>query len=400
MDLAESAATLREAYKEYIINEKAKQAKVEEAMLRDSSILVRGVVITRLYQDVNDLEEFTRKLKTTSQALIELMGKDEQLRGEDSEENLKALCVSFFDALSGIGGIAAGTMEFLDRGIFDGKLSEQFAQEYKVSEEKKEGVNRKGVEAAAKASQMASWYLWKAYGILRPHTEFVDFHFTCSLNDKAMESMKTWPEFKDKKPQRISWDYASPEGIPVPDTTSTNQETTTPMEDQEMEPKKVGLSAPWNMYVRQVKALFGKDPDIKIEYDEDSMTLTLYVSGAVKADAIQHLLPYERRWGNTKLKIFVAPGNSDKSNPDTLFNAAFSGNPVFVKAEGVRPEGCSNAFTYVTFANEVVQMWNDNIGDPNGLTSDLLQNIAPEVFAPAFMNGVMFSTAKGDDVIR
>lgn len=93
--------------------------------------------------------------------------------------------------------------------------------------ENKEGANRKGVEAAAKAGQLASWYIWKAYGILRPHTEFMDFNFTCGLNDKAVESMKTWPEFSDKNPDRISWDYASPkQELADPNPTLTNPETT------------------------------------------------------------------------------------------------------------------------------------------------------------------------------
>ena len=167
-----------------------------------------------------------------------------------------------------------------------------------------------------------------------------------------------------------------------------------------MEHKKVGLSAPWNMYVRQVKALFGKDPDIKIEYDESELKLKLYVKSPIKAEAIQHLLPCERSWGETKLVISVVPANLDSIPTETLFKSAFAGNPVFVGAESVQPEGFSDPYTFVTFANEVIQMWNDNLSDPNGLTSDLLQNIAPEVFAPAHMNGVMFSTAKGENVIR
>ena len=167
-----------------------------------------------------------------------------------------------------------------------------------------------------------------------------------------------------------------------------------------MEPKKVSLSAPWNMYVRQVKAMFGRDPDISIVYDEDELTLKLYVKSPIKAEAIQRLLPYERSWGMTKLTISVIPANLDNIPTEILFKSAFAGNPVFVGAESVQPEGFSNPYTFVTFANEVVQMWNDNLGDPNCLISDLIQNIAPEVFAPAHLNGVMFSTAQGENVIR
>lgn len=167
-----------------------------------------------------------------------------------------------------------------------------------------------------------------------------------------------------------------------------------------MEPRKVSLSAPWDMYVRQVKALFGRDPDIAITYDESELMLKLYVKSPIKAEAIRSLLPCERSWGETKLAILIISANLDDIPAETLFKSAFAGNPVFVGAESIQPEGCSNKFTFVTFANEVVQMWNDNLGDPNGLTSDLLQNIAPEVLAPACLNGVTFSTAKGENVIR
>lgn len=35
------------------------------------------------------------------------------------------------------------------------------------------------------------------------------------------------------------------------------------------EEKKVGLSSPWVTYYREIVALFGDDPDIKIEYYTD-----------------------------------------------------------------------------------------------------------------------------------
>lgn len=57
---------------------------------------------------------------------------------------------------------------------------------------------------------------------------------------------------------------------------------------------KFKLSAPWVTLHRQIEALFGEDPDIKVEYvagDGEDPIIKLYVEGQDKADAIEQLLP-------------------------------------------------------------------------------------------------------------
>lgn len=51
-----------------------------------------------------------------------------------------------------------------------------------------------------------------------------------------------------------------------------------------------------------------------------------------------------------------------------------------------------NSFTYVVFEKEVVQYWNDNLADYNGLTSTLYQDLAKEIFEDANLDGVYFCT--------
>ena len=56
----------------------------------------------------------------------------------------------------------------------------------------------------------------------------------------------------------------------------------------------------------------------------------------------------------------------------------------------MRPIGTTNPFVYVMFKPEVVQYWDDNLGDPHGNISTLAQEIARDVFEDG--NGVYFST--------
>lgn len=162
--------------------------------------------------------------------------------------------------------------------------------------------------------------------------------------------------------------------------------------------RRLKLSSPWNTYVRQVKAMFGKDPEIDIEYSEDDMELKLFVRNFLKADALQTLMPDCKEFGNVVLKIMVVPPNKMKCDTDVLIKHAFEGNPVFKDAVMIRPEGTSNPFTYAVFANSTVQMWNDNLADPNGLVTTLYQDVAQEVLD--LPKGVYCCTEQGDDVIR
>lgn len=140
------------------------------------------------------------------------------------------------------------------------------------------------------------------------------------------------------------------------------------------------LSSPWALYYRQVAAMFAKDPAIRIEYDEEALELNLYVEGSLKADALTKILPAEKTFGSVTLKINVIPANCDTDDPSTLFDRAFDGNPAVVYIAKVdTPMGDGTCF--VVFENEVVQYFNDNIFDINGVKSTLYEDIAGEIFS-------------------
>ena len=152
--------------------------------------------------------------------------------------------------------------------------------------------------------------------------------------------------------------------------------------------KEMKLSPPWVKYFKELKALFEFDPHVSVTFDEDEYVIKVYVEGAVKAEALTEILPMEKEFGNVVVKIEVIPANLSADNPAELFKAAFEGNPVFAYA--ISPVGVFNAFKYIVFKPEVVQFYNDDLGDVNGNCTTLYQDIAKDVFKD--FNGVYFCT--------
>jgi len=157
-----------------------------------------------------------------------------------------------------------------------------------------------------------------------------------------------------------------------------------------MEDKKTKLSPPWVEYYRKLEAMFSPDPDIKVEFDEDEMHIKLYVESHEKATALDELLPVQKDFGNVSVFIEVIPANDEPKRIDYI-KRAFEGNPAFSYATTI--EGImSNPISYVVFKPEVIQFWNDNMGDPHGITSTLMADIAKEIIGED--EGVIFSTDK------
>lgn len=160
--------------------------------------------------------------------------------------------------------------------------------------------------------------------------------------------------------------------------------------------KNVNLSAPWIGYYREVNELFGSDPNVDIEYDDAAKTMKVYVNGSEKADAISHLLPTEKVFGNVVLKITVIPANVIKQMKKIDYiEKAFEGNPRFAGVIRIPIEVTqTNPIDYAMFQPEVVQYFNDNLHDPHGNVNSLLEIIARDVIGES--EGVYFSTEKKD----
>lgn len=160
---------------------------------------------------------------------------------------------------------------------------------------------------------------------------------------------------------------------------------------------KLKLSPPWTTYYRQLKALFGKDPDIKLFFDEEEGAVELFVKNDYKAMALERLLPKEVSLGNVIVKILISDHEDDLAASDkSIWEDAFEGNPVVSKIEVVELPFSSRPLVYIGFVKEVVQFFNDDLSDPNGNCSTLYQEIAKEVFKDVLVPDVYFYTVNED----
>lgn len=159
----------------------------------------------------------------------------------------------------------------------------------------------------------------------------------------------------------------------------------------------VNLMSPWTEYYRKVEVLFKADPEVRVVYDDEKREVCLYVENADKAFALSEVMPTHIDFGNVTLDISIIPANSlaksVRIKAEEYFRYIFDKNPILVDIQSVYGI-FSNPITYVVFRKEVVQYFNDDLGDINGICSTLWQNIANDVFTEA--EGAYFCTDKAD----
>ena len=149
------------------------------------------------------------------------------------------------------------------------------------------------------------------------------------------------------------------------------------------------LSPPWYGYVNKLKALFGRDEEITIKYNEETLTVSLYIDNTDKYEALKKLLPETKDFGGTILKIDLIPADKENEGTFDYFIKAFKNNPVVADIQEIKGV-LSNPIMYVSFEKKVVQYYDDNLGDINGNRSTLLEQLAREVFND--VKGVYFCT--------
>lgn len=153
---------------------------------------------------------------------------------------------------------------------------------------------------------------------------------------------------------------------------------------------EVKLASPWILYVRKLEALFGEDPDIHVDFNEDENEVFVRVDNPTKAAALDELLPAVVEFGNVELFVTVVPANPSYTIAD-LYRIAFTGNPAFCFMEQAEGEGVFPA-NYCVFENEVVQYPADSLKSYYGIESTLYEDIANEIFEGSH-DGVYFCTA-------
>ena len=145
---------------------------------------------------------------------------------------------------------------------------------------------------------------------------------------------------------------------------------------------KLKLSPPWSIFYDEIRAMFLKDPEVKVVMDEDHYTVHVFVNNPQKSAAIAKILEQEKKFGRITLKVQVPPPDGAMTyqfkDGVELYRAAFENNP---RLSYVQPK--SSIFDtsfYVVFVNEVVQYFNDDISDINGNCSTLAEDIARDIF--------------------
>lgn len=156
---------------------------------------------------------------------------------------------------------------------------------------------------------------------------------------------------------------------------------------------RIKLSPPWQTYVREIRELFKGDHEIEnITYDAGENVIRMYVNGNEKAEALEAILPKERTFGSVTIKTEVIPSNGEKTTVD-MFKRAFANNPNVSKI--IEEQYFGESFAFISFENRVVQFFNDQLDDPDGVRSTLYQEIAKDIFQDT--GCVFFCTDKEDD---
>lgn len=154
---------------------------------------------------------------------------------------------------------------------------------------------------------------------------------------------------------------------------------------------KLKMLSPWMVFYREIDAIFKYDAEVQVVYDEDEQVIKLFVDNSSKADALAQILPAEKEFGNVTVQIAVVPSNSLlKTSTENLMNRAFVGNGAVRGVISTKDIPGFPSITYVIFKKKVVQYFTDNLGDYNGITSTLYQDIAKDVFVNTA--GVYFCT--------
>ena len=166
------------------------------------------------------------------------------------------------------------------------------------------------------------------------------------------------------------------------------------MKERKLVMGNIKMVSPWVEYYKKIKSLFAQDQNIKVKYDESSNTVKIFVEDQEKADALTQLLPNRKEFGNVVVNIDVIPANKVETPKIDLFRKAFDGNGALSYIETVSGIS-SNDFNFVVFQPEIVQYYNDDLSDINGLRSTLYQDIAKEVFGER--EGIYFCTDKVDE---
>lgn len=141
----------------------------------------------------------------------------------------------------------------------------------------------------------------------------------------------------------------------------------------------VRLSPPWMTYYKELQMLLGRDREIFLVFDQEEMKVKVYVDNIAKAEALEQVLVKSKTFGNVTVQVEVIPSNNIRYTAGgNVYDDAFDGNPAYsYSRETVLP--VISRLCYVVWAREIVQFFNDDLGDVNGNATMLYEQIARDV---------------------
>lgn len=156
---------------------------------------------------------------------------------------------------------------------------------------------------------------------------------------------------------------------------------------------KVTIYSPWIIYFKQMQTLFKRDPEIHLDFNNDNATIDMYVDSAEKYEALDHLLPKTKTFGNVTVKINIIPANSlQEKDKAKYIEAAFRGNGAFshFRTVDMKDVYMSNPISYCVFKKEIAQYGADDLSSEFGVRSILYEDLARELLPD--IDGVFFCT--------
>lgn len=160
-----------------------------------------------------------------------------------------------------------------------------------------------------------------------------------------------------------------------------------------MKKREETLSPPWHIYANYIKSIFQKDPEVTIivpeETEKSEFVITIKCTNKIKTFAISELLANEIQMGNITVIINCVYTGSTQVDYNVL-NAALSNNPevseIVKETSAMMIEN-----TFCVFKKNVIQFFDDNIGDINGNFSGLAEDISRQIFNKE--TGVFYCTS-------
>ena len=153
----------------------------------------------------------------------------------------------------------------------------------------------------------------------------------------------------------------------------------------------IGLSSPWIITYKKIRALFSLDETVDVAYDDEKKTIKVFTTSTEKAAALDILLKKEYDFGNVKLTVSVIPPNEEfvgaqakalkavnSGDMRSVYKTAFCRNDAFADIYNT-PKAFMGGLTYVIFMLSPVQIYTDDISCWQGYRTFLVEDIAREV---------------------